>query len=74
MIFFNANKTLRLGNHYFIGYHSQRERTQDHRGPSINGTQNVFNYFVTRAKQMDKEQTKRKKTTNTKKKRKNNVS
>ena len=36
-----------------------RERTQGHRVPSINGTYNIFNYFVILAKQMDNLQTKK---------------
>ena len=52
-LFLHANKTLTLGNDYFKRYHSERERTQGHRVPSINGTCNILNYFVTLAKQMD---------------------
>ena len=39
--------------------HTQRKRTQGHRVPSINGTDNVFIYLFTLAKQKNKEQTKK---------------
>ena len=68
---FYVNKTLRLGNTTSYGAIHKGKRTQSHRAPSINGTYNIFYYYLTLAKEMGKEHTKKRKTT-TKQKGKNN--
>ena len=58
--FFYANKPLRLRNDYIIWCPSEREKTHDHRVPSINCTYNMFNYFVTLANKMTRDKLKKK--------------